>query len=451
VAPTSTTLLAGSGCREVGPSAGAPSGSYTDAALDHFGPLEPAPSLVVNAGQPEATPLVLRADRIEGGVLVTARRPNDAVTAWSGRLPVAAVNHDGTIRWSRCLDVDHEIEAVVAAPEHRPANALMQIPFLVGDQYSHRWVQLSLATGAEQPTFAAALQSIGVEADGVARLALAGVTDRYALLVDTVPGVGSTGQDQRIVRYDLAADVAVDVAVPTEVQNPSSEPGAMRPLLSLVSSGDVIVINGPTDAGGAVLARWQDGAWSRDPATLATVIGVHPTFSFESGTVPGELRGVDALGTVHWSDPQLTSAGTEGSGFSPDGPVTVAQVCAHLAGSGCDDYELVGLDTATGEVRWSQPGLRLVAGDPADGYVLVQTSDLMSGSPGWVLLEDGTGRAVPGQSWDDPKAFSHPCCSESELNATVRAGGVVLVTEGSQLRVWYPEGAGGTPRAVALP
>jgi hypothetical protein len=393
--------------------------------------------------------LVVRADRIEGGVPVTTRRSPDAVAAWSGRLPVTAVNHDGTIRWSRCLDVDHEIHAVVAAPEHRPANALLQIPQLLGDQYRYRWVQLSLTLGTEQPTFAASLQALGVDADGMARLGVAGVTDRYVLLVDTLTGVGPTGNYRRIVRYDLAGDVAVDVPVPTELQNPSSQPG--EPLLSLISSGDLIVTNGPIAAGGAVLARWQDGTWSRDPAALVTVFGVHPAYLSDSGTDPAKLSGVDALGAVHWSNPQLTSPGAEGTGFSPDGPITVTQVCAHLAGSGCNDYKLIGLDPATGGVRWSQPGLRLVAGDPGDGHALVQATDLMSSSPGWEMLDDRTGRAMPGQSWQDPHTFSRPCCGESELNATVRVGGVVLVTEGPQLRVWYPEGTGGTPRAVALP
>lgn len=66
-----------------------------------------------------------------------------------------------------------------------------------------------------------------------------------------------------------------------------------------------------------------------------------------------------------------------------------------------------------------------------------------------LLLDDRTGRTVPGQSWDDPTAFNHPCCAEPD--STTRSGGVVLVVEGAQLPVWYAQGAGGAPRMARLP
>ena len=90
-----------------------------------------------------------------------------------------------------------------------------------------------------------------------------------------------------------------------------------------------------------------------------------------------------------------------------------------------------------------------MAGDPADGYVLATSGDLLSGSePGWVMIDDGNGRSVPGQRWDDPATFNHPCCGDE--NSTTRAGGLVIVVDGAQIRVWYPAGTDGPPRTVTL-
>lgn len=368
--------------------------------------------------------------------------------------PIAAVNHDGTIRWSRCFTSDMLEGLIVAAPEYRPANALMPVPFQpqAGQPPEYRWVQLSLATGAEQPTFAAAMQSAGIDAGVVARLIGADGNGRYALFVDTQPSATSITNYQHIVRYDLAADVASDIAVPAELQDPSLGVCGMTPQLSLSGWGDVIITSGTLDGGATVVALWHDGAWSRDPATLATVMGVHVTYACSDGSqgVPASLRGIDALGQVVWTDPDLTFAGEEGTWIYVDGAVTVTQVCSHHDSAGsCDAHQLVGIDQTTGKLRWTRPGLRLVAGDPAHGYALAQADDLLGASPpGWFMLDDRTGRSVSGQSWNDPMTFIHPCCGDE--NGTVRAGGIVLVTVGEQVRVWYPKGTGGEQRTAII-
>ena len=115
---------------------------------------------------------------------------------------------------------------------------------------------------------------------------------------------------------------------------------------------------------------------------------------------------------------------------------------------------MVGLDQATGDVRRTQPGLRLVAGDAADGYALVWaeiTGDVLE-PPGWELIDDRTGQPVPGQSWDDPELFTlHPSREVDGFNRTAHAGGLVLVVKDDQLQVWYPRGTGGDPRSVQVP
>jgi hypothetical protein len=115
---------------------------------------------------------------------------------------------------------------------------------------------------------------------------------------------------------------------------------------------------------------------------------------------------------------------------------------------------LVGLDPATGNVRWTQPGFRLVAGDPADGHVLVWAEgvgDLLEPT-GWVMLDDRTGREIPGQRWNDPGIFTlYPSREVAGFNRTTRAGGLMLVVDGTELQVWYPVGTGGNPRSVLVP
>ena len=436
--------------------------TYSEAAFDRFGPLDPAPSLTIQSGDVRVSdPIVMRAARIDGGVLVSASRSANLASTPDDRLPVVAVDHDGTIRWSRCLDGNRELQTVVAAPEHRPTNALVFVLTANAPDLQFRIVQLSLANGSEQPTFAAAMRSVGVDADDLAHFAVADVTDRYALLVD------SFARDEtyeRAVRYDLVADIAIDVGVPAELlQEPPRRPcsGGLQPSLSI--SGDVIVseftsdvVSGAVESigTGAVVARWHDGTWSSEPTLLADTVGVRPGFACEDSPTARVLRGVDALGQVRWTDPDLTHPGADDIGWYVDGDVAVGQVCSRRIVDECDRFDLVGLDPATGEIQWTQPGLRLVAGDPADGFVLVW-AEIMGETlepPGWVLLDDRTGREVPGQRWDDPELFTlYPSREVSGFNHTARAGGLVLVVKGDQVEVWYPKGTGGDPRSVVLP
>jgi hypothetical protein len=68
------------------------------------------------------------------------------------------------------------------------------------------------------------------------------------------------------------------------------------------------------------------------------------------------------------------------------------------------------------------------------------------------VVDDRTGREVPGQSWDDLESFTlYPSREVSGFNRTVRAGGLVLVVKGDQVQVWYPKATGGEPRSVLLP
>lgn len=461
-AASSTSVRSADGCNEVAASGGSASGAYKEAVFDGFGPLEPAPSLTIEFDHGRnGDPIGLRAVRIEGGVLVSASRSVTVASTAGGRLQVAAVNHDGTIRWSDCLEGSNGVQMAVAMPEHQPENALLSVLIANVPDRRYRFVQLSLSTGAEQSKFVAAMQSVGVAGGDLDRLGFAAVTDRYALLVDNVAVVGGTYE--HVVRYDLVTDVAVDVGVPNELlqaRMPGPCSGGLQPALS--KSGDVIVsdlttdvISGAVETTGTatVVARWHDGTWSHEPSLLAGAVGVRPGFACEDDLAARVLRGVDALGRVRWTDRALTHPGADDVGWYLDGDIVLGQVCSSRIGDACDRFELVGLDTATGQVRWTQPGLRLVAADPADGYALVWAEvvgDVLEPT-GWVMLDDRTGREVSGQRWEDAGAFTlHPSRQVAGFDRTTRAGGLVLVITGAQLQVWYPKGTGGAPRSVVL-
>jgi hypothetical protein len=252
--------------------------------------------------------------------------------------------------------------------------------------------------------------------------------------------------------------------VPPELANrptPGACSGGLQPSLS--ESGDVIVADATTDpvsgavdvtGTGAVVARWHDGAWSREPSVRAGAVGVRPGFACDDNLAGRVLHGVDALGQVRWTDSSLTHPGADDTGWYIDGDVAIGAVCSLRLGDECQRVELLGIDPATGEVQWRQPGLRYVAGDPGNGYVLVSAESIGETlePPGWVLLDDRTGRQVPGQSWDDPELFTlYPSREVAGFNRTVRAGGLVVVVKDDHAQIWYPQGTGGEPRTVLLP
>jgi hypothetical protein len=441
--------------------------TYGEEALDHFGPLDPAPSLTIKFGHGHIhaaggpTGIGVRATRIEGGVLVSGSRSFYSKANTDDRLPVAAINHDGTVRWSRCLDGSRVIEVAVAAPEHRPANALLLIETGPNPDHTYRLVELSLATRAEQPTFGAAMQAVGVDTDSLALLDVTDVTSRYALLVgDVLPDYPATYR--HIVRYDLVNDLAVDISVPAELmQSPTDRACG---LLSLLDSGDVILADGDSFkrscgvahiATGAAIARWHDGSWSRSRSVLAGIVGIRPTFATADEPAAEVLQGVDALGRVRWTNPDFTRPGGDDYGWYLDGDIAVGQVISQ-SDANTPTGPLIGLNPATGKVRWTQPDVGGTVGvDPADGYVVVSRTEVIGDTwqpPGWVMLDDRTGRQVPGQIWDDPTLFILlPSRNVSGFDETVRAGGVLLLVAGDQVRVWYPQGTGGEPRNVLIP
>ena len=321
--------------------------------------------------------------------------------------------------------------------------------------------QLSVATGDEESTFATAMGSAGVEPQTIAHLAIADTTDQYALLVDNIDVFGGTYQTA--IRYDLVSDVAINLGVPAQLLAPPTAPCAAARRLALSDDGDVIVIDTTTDmvsgapespGTGAIAAKWHDGGWSSEPAALAGSAAIRPGFACDANASDRLLQGVDEFGVVQWTDPDLTHPGADDIAWYRDGDMAIGQVCSQRSGDECQRFELVGVETATGHVRWVQPGLRLVAANPADGYALVWAEPLgaVFEPPGWVLLDDQTGQEVAGQRWDAPETFTlHPSREVAGFNTTARAGGLLLVVKDNDVQVWYPKRTGGVPRTLSLP
>lgn len=96
---------------------------------------------------------------------------------------------------------------------------------------------------------------------------------------------------------------------------------------------------------------------------------------------------------------------------------------------------------ATGETRWSRPGFRLVAGGPANGFVIISTP-LDTGEPdgfdGWTMINDTTGESVATQTWLGPEAFSVGCRGDGFYSHTTRTGGVVISTSSPVVNIWLP-------------
>jgi hypothetical protein len=213
-----------------------------------------------------------------------------------------------------------------------------------------------------------------------------------------------------------------------------------------------------------VRAVFHAGTWTRESGVLAAAQPITVGFAprFENGTADG-LEGVDASGHVVWRRPEYHDPSLEGQPLVIDGAMTIAAVCAAYAApkpgepTSCSRLAVVGLRTTTGEQVWSLGGFRFVVAF-GDGRMLTQDGpffDPSSGTtltPGWVLMDDRTGRPVDDtQHWTDPDAFRQACCGESEYVWVSRSGGVLFARNNQHLRVWYPPTESDPTVAVALP
>lgn len=420
--PTEATPTA---CAERSPTRPLVVDEGTEAALATFRPLASAPAIVLDV-QPPELPIpeaaAVSVHRIPGGLLVVSR-PGPYLVDPMPATPttLTALDWDGTVRWIRCL-ADPYPNILVAEAADRPDAALVAATTYAGGTMRTAWSAVSLDDGHQVPAVAerfAALQ-------GGAALRAAGPTAGRWLLAG--PEDAAAGGD--LARIDLVT------LVPTPVPRPPVD-DPVGASLDVTTDGEVVAFD--RYIGGAVLTTWRDGRWRTGAAPAA--LGRRVAFVPDAAGQRGRLRGIDVAGRVRWTVPDRFEPGLQATGTYVVGDTAIAQTCEPIDDSTCT-HRLTAVDVGSGAVRWELPGLRLLAGMPADGLALVSEGAIDTPSLRWALVDTRTGEPVAGQAWDDPRAFSHPCCGASEYDSTERHGGVVVVVEGRSVRVWLPADVG---------
>jgi hypothetical protein len=468
--PTTAAPAAGDwnpACRAATSGAGGPSGAYAEASLDRFGPLAATPSLDITLpvttrsmvdGPPDASSAAVTPVRVEGGVLLAVSAGSTGVASSS---IVTVVERDGTKRWVRC--VPGMIVGIYAAPpSSRPTVALLGTQVSVDSTGGPTtWSLLSLATGATVGGLQAAASQAGVDPGGLEQDWIVAASATAVLLGYGPDGPGSVANITRLVRYHLASGQLEPIPPPVELRAASPSAG-----IELGADDDVIL----TDTSAApssvrsVRVVFHAGAWTRESSALAAAIPITVGFGppDENGTA-GSLQGVDASGRIVWTRPEYRVAALEGSSLVTDDAMAIAGVCTASAPTtpggpaNCTRFAVVGVQAATGQPVWSLDGYRSVTA-VGDGHVLIQDGPAFDPSftttptPGWVLIDDRTGRPLDAaQHWTDPEAFRHGCCGESEYVWVARSGGVLFARNDRHLRVWYPKAEGTATVAVAVP
>ncbi len=440
------------------PFAGGPTpspGPYTEAALDTFGPLPASPSLTITVptgitlgNDPPNPPPRVQPARVEGGVLLALSASSMSVSKSS---ILAVVNTDGSKRWVRCIP--GQISSLfVAPPSTRPTTAtLAVVENVTATESTSDWPIVSLTDGTITGSLGDAASSAGINRGDFSHYWVASTDPGppTKVMLTHAPIYGDTEHVDHLLSYDVTTKTMAAIPIPPELLDLSS--GAT---LGFSTGGDP-VLSDHIAVGGyeRVLAVYRDGAWSRDQAAISRTFG---TRVFIEVDAPFSIVGLAADGTVVWRDANLTSPQLQGMSVDTDGGITVATVCTDEPANPPCTYALVGVDSATGKLRWSLPGLRLVAAF-SNGYILTNDGSIVysddgNATPGWVLLNAATGTLVDAsQHWTDPDAFRNGCCGESENVWVSRAGGVLFAINNTKVNVWYPMAVAGPTHTLSIP
>ena len=218
-------------------------------------------------------------------------------------------------------------------------------------------------------------------------------------------------------------------------------------------------LSGVLDSNGLITLDWEnydtaamrtinlaDGAIANEVVELesspfvvtAEWVGLAQTLGYRS-----------ADGELLWQDTGLAHYGGEAQNLIDIGEVLVVSGCPTSeldpAGEfGCRAPLLRAYRSKDGQVLWERPGafrLSLASGE----FAIVSTTD-----GEYRMIDAKEGDDIPGQSWSADTGFPQGCCAD--LQTWSRAeGGVVISSQGSTIRVYYPIDAGVTPHTVVLP
>ncbi len=387
-----------------------------DVGLDQFGPLGAVPGLDItlpsyrSPEQTEATEPTVVVSRVDGGVVVLAR-PFEGED--SDAYVLSVIDDDGAVRWRRCLDGNYAGSVLTSPGATRVT--VGEYPPTNGDG-APTWHTFALDTGLDRDPFAIPADMDELVVDG-------------PFAVFGPSGDRITTDDDRLAVLDLRTEVLGMIQFPPDLGVP-----AFRHEFEVIDegSGAFRVLQRVDGQQSAVRGVWVDGVWTADAEVIRASRGVRAVLTFDERGWEGR----DATGAVVWSHPDLLDIRREGFLSAESGPTTVINACREQSDAGCVDGSLVGIDTATGDIRWERIGNRGVA-TTGDGFAII-TNDA---GDGWEMIDTLTGELVDeSQQWAGIEPFEQQCCGGGDVVWVGRNGGVVFAVNIDRVRVWYPQG-----------
>ena len=439
--PGSTTTSTAAGrsgfdppCVEHVPNRTAPVADET--VFDRLGPIGVAPSIRIVLpngyssfdGSSQAS--TSKTTRIPGGLLVSI------FSSYFPGTMLVAVDHDGHLRWQRCLD--DRVELVAAAPSPAtPLEALVLTSTFVDGEFRSTWWSIALDDGSATPTLTGSL----------ARLDLPDAAAPFAALQSYGTPVVFGPDREHVV------DVADDRLAVIDLVDMSAEAIRFPPEFDGHPAGELQLESG---AGGELLrmglARdlahrvpnsvWTGDTWSTDPARLRAAWPTTAGYGYQpppDGGMP-MLEAYDALGEVQWQRPDLRLMLGEGFLAGVFGDRVVAISCRPITGDEmCSEFRTGAYSLASGATLWEVDGFRSVTA-AGDGVAMMSTRTGDESSSGWALVDLSTGRPVRAdQVWPEPTAFLTECCGGDEYQRVDQHDGLLAVQTGGALLVYLPE------------
>ncbi len=403
-------------------SGGSPS---PDDGLDEFGPLGAVPGLDIELPayrSPEQTgpgDVTASVGRVDGGVAVLTRPAEGEDTA---AYVMSVVDDDGSVRWRRCVD-DAFGSSMLSSTN---ADLLVVSEYQPGTQSGPLWRVFDLTSGRDAGSF-----------DRPDEMQTVTVGGRYALF--SMAGDQPTTQADEMVLLDLTTNGYITLSYPDMPDVP-----AFRFEFEVIENIDdgVRILVRVDGSQSPVIGVWADDAWQTDPATILAATPLRAVLSFDERGWEGR----NGLGEVVWSRPDLLDIRREGFLSDVSDTVTVINACLEQSDAGCDDGNLVGVNTATGETLWERVGNRGVSA-VGDGFAII-TNDA---GDGWEMIDTLTGDLVDeSQQWAGIEPFSQECCGAGDFIWVGRDGGVVFAVNQDHVRVWYPQDRSDTTINVSL-
>lgn len=408
-----------------------------EATLDRLGPIGVAPAVrlvlpdgysAYDGSRQASTSMTTR---IPGGLLVTI------VSSYFPESMLVAVDHDGHLRWQRCLDERVATVAAATAGE-RPGEAVVVTSSYVDDEFRTSWWSISLDDGMPTSTLTDHLDELGLPDHAVpsgGQLFVAGDP-----LVMGPDGARVVDVDvDRLTVVDVA-DMAVS-AVPFPPEFDGHPAGELQ--LDIGAGGELLRMGLARDLAHRVPnSVWTGGTWSTDPARLRAAWPTTAGYGFQppaDGGLP-MLEAYDALGEVQWRRDDLRLVMGEGFHAGVFGDRVVAISCRPITGDQmCSEFRTGAYSLATGATLWEVDGFRSVTA-AGDGLAMMSTRTGDESSSGWALVDLTTGEPVRAdQVWPEPTAFLTECCGGDEYQRVDQHDGVLAVQTGGAVLVYLPE------------